>query len=144
MKIERSPIEESLPVLVLMSHGYLASALLSSAKMIAGNDISSIVSICLEEGDNPQDFKDEVKKVLSELPKKRLVLVDLFGGTPCNSFLASLKDAEEKEAAIAGMNLPMLLELIGCRSGMDSEELRDLALNCGKESICNVTERIFG
>ena len=144
MKIDRTQFEDNLPVIVLMSHGHFASALLGSAKMIAGEDIKNIVSICLEEGDNPQEFKDETKKVLAELPKDRLVLVDLFGGTPCNSFLASLKDCEEKEAAIAGMNLPMLLELLGSRRGMSPEQLRNLALECGKESVCNVTEKIFG
>ena len=144
MKIVRSQIDNELPVIVLMSHGYLASGLLGSAKMIAGEDIRSVVSACLEEGDNPEEFREEIRKLLNELPKERLVLVDLFGGTPCNSFLASLKDSIEKEAAIAGMNLPMLLELLGSRRGMDCTQLKELALSCGKESICNVTEKIFG
>ncbi len=144
MKIDRSQIENDLPVIVLMSHGYFALSLLGSAKMIAGDDIKSIATVCLEEGDNPLDFKEEVKKLLSELPKERIVLVDLFGGTPCNSFLASLRDEKEKEGAVSGMNLPMLLELLGGRKGMDRTQLIDLALNCGKESICNITEKIFG
>jgi len=136
-------MKEGIPAIVLMSHGPLSQALLESAELIVGK-IENVAYMCLEAGDNPAEFKEELKKLLDSLPEKKLVLVDLLGGTPCNSFMGVFNQIKFKTNAIAGMNLPMLLEAVNCRRNMAGVELSDCIEESGKESICNIVERVFG
>lgn len=142
MKVYCSDLEEELPVIVLMSHGTLAESLLKSASLIAGK-VKNAAYLCLEEGDNPQEFKEEIKKLLSSFEQRKLVLVDLLGGTPCNSFISVVNTLSSEVTAVAGMNLPMLLEVISCREETTYKELIDCAQEIGKDGICNINERFF-
>lgn len=143
MKSYCTDIKKDLPVIILMSHGPLAEALWKSAVLIAGA-IDNIAYLCLEEGDNPQEFIKEVKRILDAIPCKKLVMVDLLGGTPCNSFAFVVNNLKTGANAVSGMNLPMLLEIISCRKDMNDVELADAAEISGKESICNVNEKLLG
>ncbi len=140
MKQYCSDLKENLPVIVLLSHGPLAEALLESARLIAG-DIENAAYLCLEEGDNPQDFKKEIEKLLNSFTQRKLVMVDLLGGTPCNSFVSVVNSLKSEVLAVSGMNLPMLLEVVGSRKSMTDTELSNCAQETGKESICNINER---
>ena len=137
-------INNEVPAILLMSHGLFAKELYGSAKLIAGENVENIAYMCLEEGDNPDDFRQSVAEMLAKLPEDKVVLVDLLGGTPCNSFVKALNVSENKCNAIAGMNLPMLLELIGMRNGMNVTQLGELAVESGRQSVCNITERLLG
>lgn len=143
MKSYCTDIKKDLPAIILMSHGPFAEALWKSAVLIAGA-IDNIAYLCLEEGDNPQEFKEEVKRILDAIPSKKLVLVDLLGGTPCNSFAYAVNSLETGANAVSGMNLPMLLEMISCREEMNDVELADAAERAGKDSICNINEKLLG
>ena len=140
MKQYCSDLKENLPVIVLLSHGPLAEALLESARLIAG-DIENAAYLCLEEGDNPQDFKKEIEKLLNSFTQRKLVMVDLLGGTPCNSFVSVVNSLKSEVLAVSGMNLPMLLEVVGSRKSMTDTELSNCTQETGKESICNINER---
>lgn len=140
MKRYCSDLKEGLPVIVLMSHGPFAEALLESAKLIAG-EIENTAYLCLEEGDNPLDFRKEIERLLNSFTQRKIVMVDLLGGTPCNSFVSVVNSLDSEVFAISGMNLPMLLEVISSRNSMTDIELSDCAQITGKESICNINER---
>lgn len=142
MKKYSSFIKEGLTTVIMISHGYLSKELLESAQLIAG-EIENIAYLCLEEGDNPEDFKTELKDLYENIPTKKLVLVDLFGGTPSNSYISILNQLSDKTNAVSGMNLPMLLEVITSRNNLDNGELAKVALEAGKESICNINERLL-
>lgn len=142
MKTYCSDILDELTTIVLISHGYLAKELLNSAKLIAG-EINNIAYACLEEGDNPEEFKEELKGLIDSIPTKKLLLVDLFGGTPCNSYISIINEIKDKSNAISGMNLPMLLEVITSRSFTDCSGLANIAENSGRESVCNINERLI-
>ncbi|WP_417228987.1 PTS sugar transporter subunit IIA [Thermophilibacter sp.] len=112
---------------VLGTHGPLAKALLESASMIYGEmnvDYASLTPDMSFEG-----FIEEASKVLERQQGETLVLVDLFGGTPCNVFTALTK--KYGHDVVAGVNLPALIEVYS-RSIDDpaptKEELVDLAI----------------
>ncbi len=140
MKLYCSDLKEDLPVIILMSHGPFAEALLESARLIAG-EIENAAYLCLEEGDNPQDFRKEIEKLLNSFAQRKIVMVDLLGGTPCNSFVSVVNSLKSEVLAVSGMNLPMLLEVISSRKSMTDAELSDCAQAAGKESICNINEK---
>ena len=76
----------------------------------------------------PDDDLDIKKSALEESIKKvtkdsgTIILTDMFGGTPSNLAISFLKIG--KVEIISGVNLPMLVKLIGSR---DSNDLQKVA-----------------
>ncbi|MEI2421379.1 hypothetical protein V6O07_13985, partial [Arthrospira platensis SPKY2] len=63
-----------------------------------------------------------------------LFMVDLFGGSPYNvaSMMALKNDNME---VVAGVNLPMVLEIFGSMKFLNLKELVSVALTAGNKSI---------
>ena len=61
------------------------------------------------------------------------MLVDLFGGSPANAALRCL--VEKDFECIAGVNLPMLLEVLMLRESMNARDLAAHALQSGCTGI---------
>ena len=109
--------------IIIVTHGNLALELKSSMEHILGiqKDIE-IISI------KPDDDLDIKKSALEESIKKvtkdsgTIILTDMFGGTPSNLAISFLKIG--KIEIISGVNLPMLVKLIGSR---DSNDLQKVA-----------------
>lgn len=107
--------------IILASHGEFAKGILESAQMIFG-DQEQIAPVTFMPNEGPDDLKaklDEAVKSFGEDPEV-LFLVDLWGGTPFNQANIVYEELGEKSAIVAGMNLPMLLEALGSRMGMDT------------------------
>lgn len=130
--------QDGLPVIVLVSHGRLAEALVNSARLIAGESISNVVALCLEEGDHPNDYREQLVSILKEGKEEKVVMADLYGGTPCCSALMSMGEAGDHFEIISGFNLPMFLEVLSMREKYHSSELLEMAEKTGREGICNV------
>lgn len=58
-----------------------------------------------------------VDQTLKELEGYTIVLVDLYGGTPCNTFTVMSKKYHYQ--VLTGLNLPMLIDLYLKLSNMD-------------------------
>lgn len=117
---------------ILMSHGYYAAEALKSAEMIIGEQ-SNVAAVSV----TPQKDLDQVKKetyaVFDTIDTSNgvVVLTDILGGTPSNvagNFVLTRDDT----LAIAGFNLPMLLELF-----VDREKTLDEVKATLKESYDN-------
>lgn len=125
--------------LVLVSHGSFAVGLREAAEMILGEQ--ELISILgLYQGDSPDSFTQKLEQIIDEAsdPKNVLVLTDLQSGTPYNTgMLMALKKGS---ACIAGINLPMLLEILSLRDEMDMEELLQVACSTGKAGIVNSSD----
>lgn len=125
--------------IVLVSHGKLSKEMLNSAEMIMGPQ-ENIIALTLEPNDNPmvlsETIKESVRKVSSD--EGTIILVDLMGGSPSN---AAAYIAKEGVPVITGMNLPILLELIGMRFS-PADELVEHIMQSGKEGIMDV-RKIF-
>ena len=68
----------------------------------------------------------------------KIVLTDLFGGTPSNLAI-SLLDTGNVEV-IAGINLPMLIRLAGARKSMGVVEAVEAAQTAGRNYITVASE----
>lgn len=135
--------------LLLVTHGDLAKALLNSAALIMG-EAPLIESYGLYHGDDIDELKDKVKGAIQTLNDQSegsgvLVLTDLFGGSPSNATARSLfelKDSSVKVECVTGVNLPMLLEVSTSVSFMNLDELKEVCLKAGPQSIMSLRDKI--
>lgn len=94
--------------IVIATHGKFGEEIIKSAEMIVGK-MNNIQSVSLLPSMSFEDFANEADTVLRNLTGDTLVLVDLYGGTPCNVFTALTKKYNHN--VITGLNLPMLIDL---------------------------------
>jgi len=134
--------------MLIVTHGDLAKALISSAHLIMGES-SLTESLGLYHGENIESLKDKVKKSIINLHKKSegngvIVLTDLFGGSPSNAIAQALHELndEVKAECITGVNLPILLEAANCKGYMALDELKNHCIEAGKENIFCLKERL--
>jgi mannose PTS system EIIA component len=100
---------------VLVSHARFGEELLRSAQMIIGpQENCSALSIDVS---TPMDgMLDEIRKAVAktDMGQGVVILTDMFGGTPSNLSLSLLGTG--KVEVVTGMNLPMLLKILGART----------------------------
>jgi len=131
---EEGIVDDMVKVAVLIiGHGHLAEALLSSAEMIVGKQ-EMVATLGLEEGEGLSGFIEKVRGAIAELRSDEgiLVLVDLFGGTPFNATVGAMQSGVH---IVAGANLPMLLELLLSREQGSVGDLAQLALQAGQQGL---------
>jgi mannose/fructose/sorbose-specific phosphotransferase system IIA component len=123
--------------IVIASHGPLAEGMVKSAEMFYGSEIPALTYECLKADQGPDEFGKLLEKDIEKVDQGDgvVLLVDVFGGTPANQ-AAALTD---RATVIAGMNFPILLELLGSRQFAD--EIPDL-IETGKSSIISVNAKI--
>ncbi len=120
--------------ILLMSHGKMAEGMLDASKLFFGDDVPSIMALTLKPEDNPELFDERIKEAVAQLDDGSgvIAMVDLLGGTPSNRSMFVLNDRMQ---VITGMNLTMLLELMGRRlsaediNEIDIEELMEIGRN---------------
>ncbi len=118
--------------IVIITHGNLATELLSTVQHIVGPQ-SHIKTVCI----GPQDDLDQRRAEISaairavDLGKGVALVTDMFGGTPCNLALGHLKKG--KVEVLAGANLPSLIKLIGLRIDTPLERAVDEAIKSGRK-----------
>src|SRR5699024_10562311 len=107
--------------IILASHGEFADGILQSAQMIFGEQ-ENIVAATLMPNEGPDDLKAKFDNALESFGEDAEVLfmVDLWGGTPFNQANIIHDEMTERSAIVAGLNLPMLLEALGSRMGIDT------------------------
>lgn len=128
--------------ILLMSHGKMAEGMLDSSKLFFG-DVEKVKALCLEPGDNPEDFDKRIIDGAKELDDGSGVIAfcDLLGGTPSNRSMYVLNDRIQ---VITGMNFTMLLELLGQRMScetIDEISIDDL-IETGKNGIISLNAMV--
>ncbi len=105
---------------VIGTHGRFGEELVNSARMIAGT-LENVECCSLLPEYSFEDYMKMVDEKLSQKEGFTIVLVDLFGGTPCNVFTVMSK--KYKFPVITGLNLPMFIDLYLKLSNMEESEL---------------------
>jgi PTS system mannose-specific IIA component/PTS system mannose-specific IIB component len=120
---------------IIGTHGIFSTEILKSAEMIFGKQ-ENVGAVTFKPGEGVDNLVEKYNKLINELDCTDgvLFMVDLFGGSPFNaaSILAMKNDKMEM---VAGVNLPMLLEVFGSREFSSLSELLVIAQDAGKESI---------
>lgn len=121
--------------IVLTSHGKLATGILDSYSMIAGNT-NNISPIELTE-DGISNYRERLILLLDEILKKDqiLILCDIKGGTPYNECYRYFLENEDNIRIVTGVNLPMLIEVGFNIENKSLKELEMLAVNSGKSGV---------
>lgn len=121
--------------IVIVTHVDYGAALLKAAEHIVGpvHDCTTIqVDINNDVQDTVNRLKDAVLRLDSGLGV--LMLTDMFGGTPTNLSLSMLGQGDCNIEVLTGVNLPMLLKVLGNRN-KELRELSELACEAGVEGI---------
>ncbi|SHJ16690.1 PTS system, N-acetylgalactosamine-specific IIA component [Clostridium cavendishii DSM 21758] len=121
--------------IIVTGHGNFATGLLSSMKLIAGEQ-QNVVGIDFTEQDTTETLEEKLVTAVSNFESDVLMLCDLAGGSPFR-VAALLKNSTTNKniEVISGTNLPMLLETALMSNGMKLYELASFAINSGNEGI---------
>lgn len=129
-------------MIIVASHGDFAKGLIQSSELIIGPS-DNVVGIGFYHGDSVETLKEQITQYLEQAQKTNqevIVLVDLFGGSPCNVSLGLLKDYNHE--VITGVNMGMLIEAITMED-MGIEELVEHLETVAKESIRVYNRKVF-
>jgi len=129
--------------LIVITHGDFGQQLVKAAQVILGEQ-KEIWALSLEEKDGLETLSERIGKILREKDERsegKIVLVDMFGGTPANASLKFVN--EEKVEIISGVNLPMLIAGINYRQSLPLKELAHLIRQKGEESILDVKQKFL-
>ena len=115
--------------IIIVTHGNLALELKSAMEHILGIQ-KNIEIISIKSDDDLEIKKSALEESIKKVDEENgvIILTDMFGGTPSNLAISLLKIG--KVEIISGVNLPMLIKLIGLR---DSNDLQKVATE-SKES----------
>jgi len=128
--------------IVIGTHGRFGEELIKSVEMIIGS-LEQVYCVSLLPSKSFEEFMNETDSVFAKLEGPTIALVDLFGGTPCNVFTVLTKKYNHQ--VIAGLNLPMLIDLYLKNDDEASEKIDELVENCIevlKASAVHTNERL--
>ena len=108
---------------VLASHGDLAKEMLNASVILVGES-PEVYAFGLQQGESVEEFLGEIRPMTEGITEENqlVFLCDLYGGTPFN-VCNVLSMNNSNIALIYGANLPILLEILLSRSGLDLKEL---------------------
>jgi PTS system mannose-specific IIA component len=120
--------------ILVVSHGSLAEALISSVCSLVGN-LQRIMGVSIWPKDREEEVKKRIRKKMVEVNDGDgvLILTDILGGTPTNLSLSFLEN--ENVEVVTGVNMPMLLTLSSYRNGRSLKEIGRLVKKSGRRSI---------
>jgi len=120
--------------ILIVSHGRLAEALISSVQFLVGN-LQKIRGVSIWPNDKGKEVRDRIQKEIEAVDDGDgvVILTDILGGTPTNLSLSVLVD--KKVEVVTGVNLPMLLTLSSYRKERSLREISRLVKKSGRRSI---------
>lgn len=138
---DKKKIRPDIPGILLLSHGPMAAAVLSSAEMIVG-EIDNAVAIGFEIGQSEAEFSAMIREAIEMLPEGTVVLLDIQGGTPCNQLVYIALQMKKECWAVCGLNLPAVIEAVSLRETCSGKELAAQIARTGQEAIVNISEKL--
>lgn len=122
--------------LIIVGHGVFPTGILSSVKLIAGEQ-KELIGVDFESGQSSDVLKGNIENAINNLNSDEiLILADLAGGSPFNvSALISENRKDKKIGVISGVNLPMLLEVSLLRTDCTVEALIKTAKDAATTGI---------
>jgi len=126
---------------LVVTHGSIGEALLTSAAQILGNPPAQVATLSVWRQDDPDDLVLRARELLDSLDAGDgvLVLTDIFGATPGNVVSRLLEDGRVE--GVSGASLPMLLRVLTGRNGSTKATLSALvqrAMAGGAEGVVHM------
>ncbi|CAM3519830.1 PTS galactosamine/N-acetylgalactosamine transporter subunit IIA [Pseudostreptobacillus hongkongensis] len=120
--------------IILTGHGKISSGIKSSVDLVMGS-VDKLEYYDFTQDITPEVLESKISEGIDKLNEDGvLILTDIAGGTPFKlASVLSLNKANVK--VVAGMNLPMVLEVISEREYSDIEKIYDFSIEVGKSEI---------
>lgn len=121
--------------IVVAAHGSLASAFLQTVEMIVGQQ-PGVAAVGFEPGQAIKQLQAAIVQAVEAVDGGDgvLILVDVLAGSPWQA-AAFVALHQPGVAVVAGVNMPMLLEVLPQRQ-QSLAAVVDLACRIGSEGIC--------
>ena len=127
--------------ILVSGHGNFATGILSSLKLIVG-DQEMISGVDFLEEHGTEELKMNIKEALKSLGNEILVLTDIAGGSPFMNAVMIKQDLTDIHMeVVSGTNVPMLLDVALRRESMNLNELVEIAKESGVSGISNFKVR---
>lgn len=128
--------------LVLVTHGRLAEEFIAAVEHVVGEQ-PQCMAVSIGPNDDMDERRDDIARAAKEADSGDgvILLTDMFGGTPSNLAISLL--GEPNLEVIAGVNLPMLIQLVSVREGKTVAEAADMAKEAGRKYI-SVASQLLG
>jgi mannose PTS system EIIA component len=122
---------------LVVTHGSIGEALLTSATQILGNAQPQTATLSVWRQDDPDDLVLRARELLDTLDAGDgvLVITDIFGATPGNVVSRLLEDG--KVEGVSGASLPMVLRVLTSRNGSLAAAV-SRALSGGAEGVVHM------
>jgi len=122
--------------LLVIAHAPLASSLHAVAAHVYPDCSRQLASLDIEAGASLEQVEADVRAALAALEGREvLILVDVFGATPCNA-ARELADGV-RIRVVAGVNVPMLWRSL-CYADLPLAELAARAVDGGTQGVMHV------
>ena len=121
--------------ILIITHCQLGKELINAAELILGN-INNISYVSIMDTTANEDILKSIEEKVKNFTDKNnnvLILTDMFGGTPSNLSLSFLE--KDRIEVVTGVNLPMLIAVVGVRDKMKISELGKIAQEEGRRSV---------
>ena len=120
--------------MVLVTHGRLATEFIAALEHVVGAQ-EHIRAICIGPDDDMEQRRKDILDNIAAVDGGDgvVLLTDMFGGTPSNLAISVMDTA--KVEVIAGINLPMLIKLVGLRNDGDLSRAVTEAQDAGRKYI---------
>lgn len=130
---------ESLPHILLLTHGGWGQQLCNSLRMVTG-EINGVTEIALMPVDTLGEFYQRVEGVVKTLPEGSVILTDFIGGTTSN--VAARLSVDYPVAVISGLNASLLLAALDLREqGPLTARVGEL-VDAGRSSCLDVVAHV--
>ena len=122
---------------LIVTHGEIGTALLTSASQILGGAAAQVATLSVWRQDDPDDLILRARELLEQIDAGDgvLILTDIFGATPGNVVSKLLHDG--KVEGVSGVSLPMLLRVLTSRNGSLAAAVQR-ALSGGSEGLVHM------
>ena len=127
--------------IILASHGRLALGMQDTLNMIVGRHPNLYAYAAYLDG-NETNYLEEICGIIDSDSREQVVIVtDILGGS-VNTNIIQLLERYHNLRVIAGMNLPLVMELVMGPEQPD-EVAFDAAINHARESIVDVNSLLL-
>jgi len=123
---------------LIASHGTFASGIKSSLEIIVPSTRDDQVFTINAYGSEEITIEEEMDIVLSQLDEEDelIIFTDLAGGSVTNKIL--MKSRQSNIYMLAGLNLPLLIEVVLAEPEIPLAEVLETALSNAREQIIDV------
>ena len=120
--------------MVLVTHGHLATEFRAALEHVVGPQ-KQLVSISIGPEDDMERRRRDIIDAIAEADSGDgvVVLTDMFGGTPSNLAISVMNGG--KVEVLAGINLPMLIQLASVRESAPLEQAVLQAQDAGRKYV---------